>query len=58
MNEPTILTFTLTYAATLGVAALMFLGQVIAFTALLALAGAAGLLAYGVRAITRRRPWS
>ena len=58
MSEPTVLTFTLTYAATLGVAALMFLDQVIAFTAILALAGAAGLLTHGVKAITRRRPGS
>jgi hypothetical protein len=58
MNESSILTFTLTYAATLGVAALMFLGQAIAFTAMLVLAGAAGLLTYGVRAITRRQPGS
>ena len=58
MSEPTVLTFTLTYAATLGGAALMFLDQVIAFTAILALAGAAGLLTHGVKAITRRRPGS
>ena len=58
MNEPSILTFTLTYAATLGVAALMFLGQVIAFTAILALAGTVGLLNYGIRAIRQRRPGS
>jgi hypothetical protein len=44
MTETSTLTFTLTYAATLGVAAIMFLGQVIAFTAMLATAGAAGLL--------------
>ena len=56
MNESSILTFTLTYAATLVVAALMFLGQVIAFTAMLALAGTAGLLTYAARVITRRRP--
>lgn len=58
MNEPSTLTFTLTYAATLGVAALMFLGQVIAFTALLALAGTVGLLRQGARLITRRRTGS
>ena len=39
MSEPTVLTFTLTYAATLGVAALMFLDQVIAFTAILGSGG-------------------
>lgn len=58
MNEPSTLTFTLTYAATLGVAALMFLGQLFALTAMLALAGAAGLLTSGARVITRRRPGS
>jgi hypothetical protein len=58
MNEPSTLTFTLTYAATLGVAAVMFLGQVIAFAAMLALAGTVGLLSYGARLITRRRPGS
>lgn len=55
MNEPSILTFTLTYAATLAVAALMFLGQVIAFTVMLALAGTARFLTYAARVITRRR---
>lgn len=58
MNEPSTLTFTLTYAATLGVAAVMFLGQIFAFTAVLALAGAVGLLSYGARLITSRRPGS
>lgn len=58
MNEPSTLTFSLTYAATIGVAALMFLGHIIAFTAILALAGTAGLLTYGARIITRRRPGS
>lgn len=55
MNEPSTLTFTLTYAATLGVAAVMFLGQIIAFIAVLALAGAVSLLTHGVRKIRRRR---
>jgi hypothetical protein len=55
MNEPSTLTFTLTYAATLGVAAVMFLGQIIAFIAVLALAGAVSLLTRGVRKIRRRR---
>ena len=55
MNEPSTLTFTLTYAATLGVAAVMFLVQIIAFTAMLALAGTVGLLSHGARLITRRR---
>lgn len=58
MNEPSTLTFTLTYAATLGVAALMFLGQMIAFSAVLALAGTVGLIRHGARLITRRRPVS
>lgn len=58
MNEPSTLTFTLTYAATLGVAAIMFLGQVIAYTAMLAVAGVAALLTYGARVITPRRPGS
>jgi hypothetical protein len=55
MNEPSTLTFTLTYAATLGVAAVMFLGQIIAFIAVLALAGAVSLLTHGARKIRRRR---
>lgn len=39
MSEPSTLSFTLTYAATLGVALLFFLAQIIAMSALLALAG-------------------
>ena len=58
MIESSTLTFTLTYAATLGVAAAMFLGQIIAFTAMLVLAGIVGLLANGARLVTRRRPGS
>lgn len=40
MNDPSSLSFALTYAGTLGVAGLMLLGQLVAFTALLVLAGA------------------
>jgi len=58
MNEPSTLNFTLTYAATLGVAALIFLAQVIALTATLVLVGAAGLITYGARRIRRRRSGS
>ncbi|WP_185982271.1 hypothetical protein [Arthrobacter sp. KBS0703] len=46
MNDPSTLGFALTYAGTLGVAALMFLAQVIAFTGLLVLAGTTSLLAW------------
>ena len=38
MSEPSTLSFTLTYAATLGVALLFFLAQIIAVSVLLALA--------------------
>jgi hypothetical protein len=47
------LDFALAYAGTLGVAMLMFLGQVMAFTALLVLAGTLSALAWTARAITR-----
>jgi hypothetical protein len=53
MNDPSTLSYTLTYAGTLAVALLLFLGQVIAVTALLALAGTATLLTSAVRAIPR-----
>jgi hypothetical protein len=49
------LDFALTYAGTLGVAMLMFLGQVMAFTALLVLTGTLSALAWTARAITHRR---
>jgi len=58
MIESSTLTFTLAYAATLGVAAVMLLGHIIAFTAMLVLAGIVGLLANGARLITGRRPGS
>jgi hypothetical protein len=53
MNDPSTLSYTLTYAATLAVALLLFLSQAIAVTALLALAGTATLLNSAVRAIPR-----
>jgi hypothetical protein len=55
VNDPPTLSFALTYAGTLGVAALMLLCQLIAFTALLVLAGALSLLARTARVITHRR---
>ncbi|MBT2597965.1 hypothetical protein [Arthrobacter sp. ISL-72] len=55
MSESSALGFALTYAATLGVGVLMFFGQVIAFTALLVLAGTVSLLARSERVMTRRR---
>lgn len=58
MNELSTLTFVLAYAATLGVAAVMFLAQIIAFTAVLSLAGVAGLLTYTGRRLRRRRSGS
>ncbi|MDQ0633706.1 hypothetical protein QFZ40_001615 [Arthrobacter pascens] len=56
MIEPLTITFTLTYVGTLGVAMAMFLGQIIAFTAMLVLAGTLVLLTHGARLIMRRRP--
>ena len=58
MNELSTLTFVLTYAATLGVAAVMFLAQIVAFTAVLSLAGVVGLLTYAGRRLRRRRSGS
>jgi hypothetical protein len=55
VNEPSTLSFALTYAGTLGVAVLLFLGQLISFTALLVLAGTMTFLARTARVITRRR---
>ncbi|WP_427136657.1 hypothetical protein [Pseudarthrobacter sp. S9] len=54
MPDATTLVFSLTYVGTLAVALLMFLGQLIAFTALLALAATGRLLTYAVRALLRR----
>jgi hypothetical protein len=42
---------TLTFAGTLGVAFLIFVGQVISFTVLLGLAAAAQLVSWAVRAL-------
>lgn len=58
MSDPSILAFTLTYTGTLAVALLMFLGQLAAFTVLLALAGAAKLLIVPVWALLRPKPRS
>lgn len=55
MRDSSTLVFTLTYAGTLGVALLMFLGQLAAFTALLAIAASAKLLIHAARASRRRR---
>jgi hypothetical protein len=52
MNDPSTLSYTLTYAAT-PQALLIFLSQAIAVTVLLALAGTAILLTSAVRAIPR-----
>jgi hypothetical protein len=54
MPDAETLTFALTYAGTLAVAALMFFGQFAAFTILLALAGIVRLLTLPVHALTRR----
>jgi hypothetical protein len=43
VNDPSSLSFALTYVGTLGVAALMLFSQLIALTALLVLAGAVSL---------------
>lgn len=56
MPDPSTLAFGLTYAGTLAVALLMFLGQLAAFTALLAIIGTAKLLDISVRALIRPRP--
>ncbi|MET4097446.1 hypothetical protein [Arthrobacter sp. UYCu712] len=58
MIESSTLTLTLTYVGTLGVAAVIFLGQIVAFTAMLALAGVVGVLVHAARLITRRRTGS
>jgi hypothetical protein len=56
MPNPSALAFGLTYAGTLAVALLMLLGQLAAFTALLAIIGTARLLVVPVRALMRPRP--
>ncbi|MDR6505718.1 hypothetical protein [Arthrobacter oryzae] len=53
MNETTNLSSALTYAGTLGVAALMFLSQLLAFTALLVLAGTVSLFTIAARTVGR-----
>lgn len=54
MFDVATLSFTLTYAGTLAVAALMFIGQLAAFTVLLTLAGIVRLLTLPIPALTRR----
>jgi hypothetical protein len=53
VNEPTSLSYALTYAGTLGVAGLMFLGQLVAFIALLVLAGTVRLFTLAGLSIAR-----
>lgn len=53
MNDPSTLSFALTYVGTLGVAVLIFFGQIMAFTILLVLAGIITLLGQTVRLIAR-----
>ena len=55
MPDPSTLAFGLTYTGTLVVALLMFLGQLAAFTALLAVAGIVRLVVMSVRALLRPR---
>ena len=52
MNDLSALSFSLTYAGTLGVALLIFLGQAVVFATLLVLAGSLSLLAWTGRIIT------
>lgn len=54
MNEPSTLSFSLTYAGTIGVALLIFLGQAVVFTTLLILAGSLSLVAWTGRIIMGR----
>jgi hypothetical protein len=54
VNDPSTLSYALTFAVTLAVAALIFLGQLIAFAAALVLAGTLTFLARTARVITRR----
>lgn len=55
MNDPSTLSFSLTYAGTLGVALVIFLGQAVVFAGLSVLAGSLSLLAWTGRIITGRR---
>lgn len=52
MNDLSTLSFSLTYAGTLGVALLIFLGQAVVFATLLVLAGSLSLLAWTGRILT------
>ncbi|UKA69074.1 hypothetical protein LFT44_21370 (plasmid) [Arthrobacter sp. FW306-05-C] len=54
MFDPATLSFALTYAGTLAVAALMFIGQLAAFTILLTLAGIVWILTLPVCTLIRR----
>ena len=54
MPDAATLSFVLTYIGTLAVAALMFLGQLVVFAILLALAGVFKLLPLPGRALTSR----
>jgi ABC-type proline/glycine betaine transport system permease subunit len=54
VNEPSTLGYALTYAVTLAVAALIFLGQLVAFAAALVLAAIMTFLARTARVIRRR----
>jgi hypothetical protein len=52
VNDLSTLSLSLTYAGTLGVALLIFLGQSLVFAALLVLAGSLSLLVWTARIIT------
>jgi hypothetical protein len=54
MSDPATLSFALTYAGTLAVAALMFIGQLAAFAILLTIAGIAWILTLPVHTLIRR----
>lgn len=54
IDATTTLALNLTFLATLGIAFLMFLGHVIAFTAILMLAGAARFLAFSSASLWNR----
>ncbi|MBE4718985.1 hypothetical protein [Pseudarthrobacter sp. AB1] len=53
LSDTATLSFTLTYAGTLAVALLMFIGQLTAFGILLALVGTARLVAYPLKTAAR-----
>jgi hypothetical protein len=54
MSDPATLSFALTYAGTLAVAALMFIGQLAAFAILLTIAVIAWILTLPVHTLIRR----